>query len=188
MKNLALFGCLLMLLSACDGEKAEKAENPENTVADNSAEEQATVPQNENLWESVKGEPEIFSEKFAGLNETQKYYFCTAFSVGAMSVSKPATASAMVKYFIGLGKAQYGQGIDDATYRAFDFGKNIFRYELVVNKILDDKICEKIMLDAAEFAKEKNYSVEYLNNLGKPEVEKIVGYLQGKTPSQQPEK
>jgi len=185
MKNIALLSCLLILLSACDGEKANESEN---TAAETKSEEHISAGQAKNLWESVKGEPEIFSEKFAGLDKTQKYYFCAAFSVGAMSVSKPATASAMVKYFIGLGKAQYGQGIDEANYQAFDFGKNIFRYELVINKILDDKICEKIMLDAAEFAKEKNYSVEYLNDLGKPEVEKIVGYLQGKTPEQQSEK
>lgn len=185
MKNIALLSCLLILLSACDGEKAEE---PENTAAETKTEAQVSAVQKKKLWESVKGEPEIFSEKFSGLDKTQKYYFCAAFSVGAMSVSKPATASAMVKYFIGLGKARYGQGIDDATYQAFDFGKNIFRYELVVNKILDDKICEKIMLDAAEFAQEKKYSVEYLNDLGKPEVGKIVGYLQGKTPDQQPEK
>ena len=55
---------------------------------------------------------------------------------------------------------KYGQGIDDITYPAFDFGKHIFRYELVVNDILDNKICENIMVEATQFAKDKNYTAE----------------------------
>ncbi len=83
----------------------------------------------------------------------------------------------MVNYFLGLGVAKYNQGIDDSTYSAFDSGKHIFRYELVVNDILDKKICENIVLEATQFAQEKNLSVESLNDLGKPEVEKIVEKL-----------
>ena len=94
--------------------------------------------------------------------------------MGAMSVSKPETASAMVNYFLGLGVVKYGQGIDDMTYPAFDSGKHIFHYELVVNDILDKKICENIIVEATGFAKENNINAVTLNDKGKQEVEKIV--------------
>jgi len=182
MKKIALLTCLMLVLSACDGDKNNE---PEKTVPENTAAEvQPLNPSQTALWQGMGGEPETFAERFAALNEVQKYYFCAAFAVGAMSESKPATASAMVNYFIGLGKAQYNLGIDDTTYPAFDFGKHIFSYELIVNKIPADGTCEKIVLDAMEFAKNKNYSDEYIADLGKPEVEKIVKLLKTSSLSQ----
>ena len=94
-----------------------------------------------------------------------------------MSVSKPETASAMVNYFLGLGVVKYWQGIDDETYAAFDSGKHIFRYELVVNDILDKKICENIIIEASEFARKNKFTAENLNDKGKVEVEKIIQKL-----------
>ena len=126
---------------------------------------------------SIKKPITTYEKAFKQLNDVQKYYFCAAFSMGAMSVSKPETASAMVNYFLGLGVVKYGQGIDDMTYPAFDSGKHIFRYELVVNDILDKKICENIIVEATGFAKDNNISAETLNDKGKEEVEKIVKKL-----------
>jgi hypothetical protein len=97
--------------------------------------------------------------------------------MGAMSASKPATASAMVSYFLGLGVEKYSQGIDDTTYYAFDMGKNIFRYELVVNYILEEKICEEVMLDATDYVKNKKISTEDITEKGKFEAKKIVEYI-----------
>lgn len=178
-KLIAMLGCLAFLASACDN-KTEENTNTENTEAP--AQSEAEVQQKETassdeLWQKISGEPANFEKAFNQFNEVQKYYFCAAFSVGAMSVSKPETASAMVNYFLGLGVVKYGQGIDDSTYSAFNSGKHIFRYELVVNDILDKKICENIMVEATQFAKDNNYSVEDLNDKGKPEVEKIVKKL-----------
>ena len=125
----------------------------------------------------IAGNPELFAAEYNKFTPVQQYYFCSAFSLGAMSASKPATASAMVSYFLGLGVEKYSQGIDDKTYYAFDMGKNIFRYELVVNYILDKKICEKIMLDATDFAKDKKISTDSINEKGKFEAKKIVEYI-----------
>ncbi len=177
-KLIVMLGCLAFLVSACDNKKEENT----NTEAQVQAETDVQQSENETsasdeLWQKISGEPANFEKAFNQFNEVQKYYFCAAFSVGAMSVSKPETASAMVNYFLGLGVVKYGQGIDDSTYSAFDSGKHIFRYELVVNDILDKKICENIMVEATQFAKDNNYSVEDLNDKGKPEVEKIVKKL-----------
>ncbi len=178
-KLIALLGCLAFFVSACDNKKneentavAEKASQNEE-VAETA---QSTEPSSE-LWQNISGEPANFEKAFAQLNDVQKYYFCAAFSVGALSVSKPETASAMVNYFLGLGVVRYGQGIDDSTYEAFDSGKHIFRYELVVNDILEKKTCENIMLEATQFAKDNNFTAEAVNDKGKPEVEKIVNKL-----------
>lgn len=175
-KLIAVLSCLVFFLSACDNKKTE--ENTENTpqpVANANMKTENNV--SNELWENINGEPANFEKAFDQLNDVQKYYFCAAFSMGAMSVSKPETASAMVNYFLGLGVVKYGQGIDDMTYPAFDSGKRIFRYELVVNDILDKKICENIIVEATEFAKENNISAETLNDKGKEEVEKIVEKL-----------
>ncbi|MCI5634589.1 MAG: hypothetical protein MR350_03920 [Alphaproteobacteria bacterium] len=175
-KLIVMLGVLACLLSACDNSSKEPEKTPAATTEPQVQNTEAAVQSSE-LWTNINGEPANFEEAFNQLNDVQKYYFCAAFSVGAMSVSKPETASAMVNYFLGLGVAKYNQGIDDSTYSAFDSGKHIFRYELVVNDILDKKICENIVLEATKFAQEKNLSVESLNDLGKPEVEKIVEKL-----------
>ena len=177
-KLIALLGCLAFLTSACDNKKEENKNIEIKSEVENTAQQdEEKVSESQKLWQKISGEPANFEKVFSQLNDVQKYYFCAAFSVGAMSVSKPETASAMVKYFLGLGGVKYGQGIDDITYPAFDFGKHIFRYELVVNDILDNKICENIMVEATQFAKDKNYTAEDLNDKGKPEVEKIVEKL-----------
>ena len=56
-------------------------------------------------------------------------------------------------------------------------GKNIFRYELVVNYILDEKICENVMLEATDYAKDNKISTEDINEKGKLEAKKIVEYI-----------
>lgn len=175
-KLIAMLSFLALFLSACDNKKAEEStENAPETTA-----QAESLPETDNsneLWQNINGEPANFEKAFDQFNEVQKYYFCAAFSMGAMSVSKPETASAMVNYFLGLGVVKYGQGIDDSTYPAFDSGKHIFRYELVVNDILDKKICENIMVEATEFAQNNNFTAETLNDKGKEEVEKIVKKL-----------
>lgn len=175
-KLIVLLAGLTFLICACDNKKSEEKQTNEQTekvIQETSAE----ADNSSELWEHINGEPANFEKAFNQLNEVQKYYFCTAFSVGAMSVSKPETASAMVNYFLGLGVAKYGQGIDDETYSAFDSGKHIFRYELVVNDILDKKICENIIIEASEFARKNNFTTENLNDKGKTEVEKIIQKL-----------
>ncbi|MDO4162752.1 MAG: hypothetical protein Q4D80_07120 [Pseudomonadota bacterium] len=170
-KLIAMLGCLAFIISACDSQKAEETPVEESQT---DLRQQENVSGSAELWESINGEPSNFEKAFNQFNEVQKYYFCTAFTVGAMSVSKPETASAMVNYLLGLGVVKYNQGIDNTTYPAFDSGKHIFRYELVVNDILDKKICEDIMVEATEYAKNNNYTAETLNDKGKSEVEKIV--------------
>lgn len=173
-KIIALIACLTFMVSACDSQKSEnKAKQTETNV---NAE---TIAENNNdeLWQNINGEPANFEKAFNQFNDVQKYYFCAAFSVGAMSVSKPETASAMVNYFLGLGVVKYNQGIDDETYPAFDSGKRIFKYELVINDILDKKICENIIVEATDFAQKNNYTAESLNDKGKIEVEKIIKKL-----------
>ena len=97
--------------------------------------------------------------------------------MGAMSVAKPTTASAMVNYFIGMGVVQHQRGIDDETYKAFDFGKNIFHFEPVVNTILHKQICEDIIGDATDAVKHQHLSTKKINQIGKKEVRKIVKYI-----------
>ena len=175
-KLIVLLGCLAFLTCACDNKKSEEGQiskTEEKVIQESSAEMNGSSE----LWENINGAPANFEKAFDQLNEVQKYYFCTAFSVGAMSVSKPETASAMVNYFLGLGVVKYGQGIDDETYSAFDSGKHIFRYELVVNDILDKKICENIIIEASEFARQNSFTAETLNDKGKVEVEKIIQKL-----------
>ncbi len=180
-KLFAILACTALFLTACDN-KSQNAENKDDNVpliqpvVEEYTVDKASLkePENNNIWNNIKDEPENFAKAFAELNDVQKYYFCASFSVGAMSVSKPATASAMVNYFIGLGVARYNQGIEEATYNAFDAGKRVFRYELVVDDILNKKICENIIVEATEFAKEHNYTTETLNDMGAKEVEKNI--------------
>lgn len=172
-KFLALIAGVALILCACDNNKVE--EETQNSVTQQSAVEVDTSATG--WWKDIAGEPENFHQAFDKLSETQKFYFCVAFSMGALSETKPATASAMVSYFFGLGLARYGQGVDEANYQAFDFGKNVFRYELVVNDILEQKTCENIMIEATEYAKDKGVTSEQLNDDGRPEVEKMVEFI-----------
>lgn len=176
-KILVLLGCLGCFLTACDGRKQDdKAAEPEKSVVQSEvAVDVADV--SGNLWEEISGEPEKFHAVYEKLTDAQKYYFCAAFSIGALSVSKPETASLMVDYFMGLGVVQYPEGINAENYQAFNFGKNIFRYELVVNDILDNNMCEEVIITADTFAKDKHYSSEELSEKGGPEVEKIVNMM-----------
>lgn len=164
-----LLACSVLILNAC----GKKEEQKKAVTLNNSSE----VTLQEPNVQDFSQEPENFINKYNGFSDVQKYYFCAAFSMGAMSVSKPATASAMVGYFLGLGVVKYDRGIDDETYLAFDLGKNVFRNELVVNYILDSKICENVMIDAADYAKKKKYSTEFLSDKGHIEAEKIVDYI-----------
>ena len=177
-KFLAVLGCGVALLSACDNKQESETTSTEPKVeTEQVAEKSSNVQQPNNLWENISGEPDKFVETFNKLNETQKYYFCSAFSIGALSVVKPATASAMVNYFFGMGLVKYNEGMNEANYKAFDFGKNVFRYELVVNYILEHKVCENIMVSASEYVNKNKYTAETLSDMGKKEVEKTVQFI-----------
>lgn len=175
-KILAVLGCALVLLSACGKDD------------DNSkSKEQSVQPQVQNVSDKkvkknkAPNESTIeFLKRFDNYDPAQKYYFCAAFAMGAMSVVKPVTASAMVNYFMGLGVAKYGVGIDEHTYKSFNAGKNSFKSENLVNTILERKICENIMNDAADFARERNYHIADLDKRGQKEVEKVVKLIKKK--------
>lgn len=187
-KIIVILCCAAFLLSAC-GKKDEQNKKDETKAAN---EEQVGVLENidsdQNLPEptyfeddftkKVGGDTEKFKKEFQKFNEAQKYYFCAAFAMGAMSVAKPITASAMVNYFMGLGVNKYNAGINDENYLAFNAGKNTFLHENIVNVILKDKICEDIINDAADYAVETNKSVAELDKRGQIEVEKVVKYIQ----------
>lgn len=177
-KVLALLLCSALMLSACgnDEDNANTDVAKKDMVTKNSLQNKDQTKK-EDKWLKISGNPELFLEEYNKFTPAQQYYFCSAFSMGAMSASKPATASAMVSYFLGLGVEKYAQGIDDNNYYAFDMGKNIFRYELVVNYILDEKICEKVMLEATDYVKEKKISTDEINEKGKFEAKKIVDYI-----------
>lgn len=172
MKKFAfLLFCAVLAVASCgksDEDKNKNTAGTENTAVQSSVKNTAVV--------STLTDKE-FAAKFDKFSDPQKYYFCAAFAMGAMSVAKPATASAMVNYFMGLGVAEYGVGINDETYMAFDAGKNVFTDENLVNIILKSKICENIMENAADYARKRNFRVADLDELGKKEVEKAVGYI-----------
>lgn len=182
-KLIVILGCAAALLSACskdDGtEKQNSAVKAEvqnvNNASDGNVNELATDDDDD---------ADTFFVKFNEFNPAQKYYFCAAFAMGAMSVAKPVTASAMINYFMGLGVAKYNVGIDEETYKAFNAGKNSFRNENFVNAILKRKVCEEIMNDAADFARDRNYNVADLDKRGKKEVEKVVQYIKQGGPTQ----
>lgn len=174
-KILTVLGCVLVLLSACG--KDDDTENQEQTV------QPQVQSESEKKVRVVKAPNEStieFLKKFEKYDPAQKYYFCAAFAMGAMSVVKPVTASAMVNYFMGLGVAKYGVGIDEHTYKSFNAGKNSFKSENLVNTILERKICENIMNDAADFARERNYHIADLDKRGQKEVEKVVKLIKKK--------
>ncbi|MBP1532175.1 MAG: hypothetical protein ILA52_01590 [Alphaproteobacteria bacterium] len=183
-KIVVILACCVLFLSSC-GKKEEKkqtaksADTSVQTVTSSNT-ENYVIPayETDEFYKDINGDSKLFVKAFQKFDDTQKYYFCSAFAMGAMSVAKPITASAMVNYFMGLGVAKYQVGIDDHTYPAFNAGKNSFHYESIVNTILNDKICEDIMDDAADFAKKQNYNVADLDKMGNKEVEKIIERIQ----------
>ena len=189
-KIIVILGCAVFLLSACGKEDAEKQKKTADATEVSeviSAEEIDAVAEEEaapvNVYEDeftkrVGGDAELFKKEFRKLSGAQQYYFCAAFAMGAMSVAKPITASAMVNYFLGLGVNQYNVGINDDTYVAFNAGKNSFLHEELVNAILQDKICEDMINSATDYAVKNNKSVADLDKLGQAEVEKVVKYIQ----------
>jgi len=178
-KLIVLLSFLLLIFTACGrDEDTTQPTSAEEDYSDISLEEAVGPSVSLDLLQIVAKEPKNFRREFYKLDNAQQYYFCAAFAMGAMSVSKPATASAMVNYFVGLGVAEYGRGIDTETYKAFDFGKNIFHFEPVVNLILHKKICEDIIGRASEGVKSKKLTTKKINELGKKEVRKIVDFIQ----------
>lgn len=176
MKKLFItLSCALLLMTACskedDGNKTQNKAPQEQTQK---------VKQTQNKAKSANEKSAQFFKAFNEYSPAQKYYFCAAFAMGAMSVAKPVTASAMVNYFMGLGVAKYNVGITEDTYKAFNAGKNTFRDEEVVNTILKKKVCEDIMNEAADFARVRNYHIADLDKRGKKEVEKVVKLIKKK--------
>ena len=176
-KLMTILCCMSVLLMAC-GKKEDKAKVKEESVTEQMQQiiDSGELSEDE-LLKVTDAQAERYLNEFNEYTEPQKYYFCAAFAMGAMSVAKPITASAMVNYFMGLGVAKFKEGINDETYKAFNAGKNTFTNETLVNTILKEKICENIMNDTADFAKDSNYTVADLDKMGKIEVEKVVRYI-----------
>jgi hypothetical protein len=170
-KFVVLLSGLLFCLCACDNNKSAEKQ-PEEKTPEVVAEPQAADVSAE--WRQINDEPEKFMAEFAKLDEIGKYYFCTAYTIGALSASKPTTAAAMINYFFGLGLVKYNQEMNDNIFRNFNFGKNIFRFETVAEYIREEKTCENIMVETIEYGKSAGYKAEDLNDKGKPEVEKLV--------------
>lgn len=177
-KILTLLLCSMFALSAC-GNDEEQTEN--NSVANNEAKNKVVKaepnPQADVLnekWKKVIGNRKLFKAQYDKLSAAQQYYFCSAFSLSAMSASKPVTASAMISYFLGVGVEKYSQGIDDNTYYAFDMGKNIFLYDDVVNYVIENGTCEKVISEATDYVKDKNLDTEDMSKKGNRELKKIV--------------
>ena len=189
-KIVVILGCVALLISACGKNDEQKQKNENKGAAEVVADvkNNALLEERENLPEAVyyeddftrkvAGDSKKFTDEFKKLSDPQKYYFCAAFAMGAMSVAKPITASAMVNYFLGLGVNKYQIGINDETYVAFNAGKNTFLHENIVNQILENKICEDIINDAADYAVDTDKSVAELDKRGQIEVEKVVKYIQ----------
>ena len=185
MKKLVIvLGFLAFVVTACgDKSEAEKAkQNGTSSIVSAIVQPIKNVkiaPTISSDWlKIVNNKPEKFENIFKKFNQEEQYYFCAAFTIGAMSVAKPITASAMVNYFLGLGVVEYKVGINEHTYKAFDFGKNIFHYDVVVNSILHKKICEEIIEKATEYAKKNKLDTKEINEQGRREVKKIVYYIQ----------
>ena len=175
-KLIAILGCIVVLISSCG---KDDSTDVQKVTEDVTVKQKINDDVNKKVKNNVK-DTENFCKKFELYTPAQKYYFCAAFAMGAMSVVKPVTASAMVNYFMGLGVAKYNVGIDDETYQAFNEGKNTFRNETLINAILKRKICEDIMNEAADFARERNYHIADLDKRGKKEVEKVVKLIKKK--------
>ena len=183
-------GCVLFMVSACGKDEPETPtkttivtleedfEEPENVSTKAHQQPTGELPLTGSAFiNDLQGDPEKFLAAFNQLDEARQYYFCTAFAMGAMSVVKPITATAMVNYFMGLGAAKYRIGITDATYDAFNAGKNVFLHENLVNTILEEKICEDVMDKAATYAKDNKLDPAELDKRGKFEVEKVIEYI-----------
>lgn len=177
MKNFFYLLCVLSLLCACGKKDEQNAQPQENQIITQKQYSENMAATDKTNKKNTAVNPEEFLRQFAKYNDAQKYYFCAAFAMGAMSVSKPITASAMVNYFMGLGAVKYNVGINDETYPAFNAGKNSFTSEILVNTILQKHICEDIMNEAADFAKDKKYNVADLDKRGKVEVARVVEYI-----------
>lgn len=173
-----LLGACVLLFSCGKDDETEVVNEQDQEITEQASQAVNPIDKHDEKWSKIAGNPKLFLKEYKKFTPAQQYYFCSAFSMGAMSASKPATASAMISYFLGLGVEKYNKGIDDDTYYAFDMGKNIFRYELVVNYILDEKICENIMLNATDYAKDNKISTDEINEKGKFEAKKIVDYIQ----------
>lgn len=180
-KLIVMMSCIALILCSCGKEEeqvVQKTPQSEEAQPEHVVDvEDIPVEEGREFMKTVASNPVQFETEFNKFDGAQKYYFCAAFAMGAMSATKPVTASAMVNYFMGLGVAKYNVGINDNTYRAFNLGKNAFRFEQVVNAILENKTCENIMNDAAEYAKKHNLTVADLDKSGKREVEKVVQYI-----------
>lgn len=177
MQKLLFYTALCTLaLAACDNksDNIEKNEIKQEVVVESNIREHIKSAVSKDLLRNVAANQDNFQREFNKLNPAQQYYFCAAFTMGAMSVAKPITASAMVNYFMGLGVVQYNRGIDEQTYMAFDFGKNIFHFDKAINTILQEKICENIIGAATKSAKTKKMSTKEISNIGNAEVKKII--------------
>ena len=182
-KLLVMLCCAAVLLVACGKDESDKKTDTNDSVQVQKVRKKKvsdTVSQEAKADKTAGIDAEKFLKKFNKYDPAQKYYFCAAFAMGAMSVVKPVTASAMVNYFMGLGVAKYNVGINEDTYKAFDAGKNTFRHENLVNTILKRKVCENIMNEAADFARMRNYNIADLDKQGKKEVEKVVRMIKRK--------
>ncbi|MBQ9035469.1 MAG: hypothetical protein IJ099_05885 [Alphaproteobacteria bacterium] len=166
----------LLTLAACDNKTTDEQTLPPQPekVQTSSLKQQIKHNVANNMLQKISVNQDNFLSEFQKLDAAQQYYFCAAFTMGAMSVSKPITASAMVNYFMGLGVVQHNRGIDENTYMAFDFGKNVFHFDKIVNTILQEKICENIIGAATQAAKVKKMKTKEINAIGRKEVEKIV--------------
>ena len=95
-KLMAILSCALLVLSACGkDDDSEKTQN--NAIPVQVQKVQGKKTKNS---QSANMNTTDFFKKFEKYSDAQKYYFCAAFAMGAMSVAKPVTASAMVNYFM----------------------------------------------------------------------------------------
>lgn len=199
-KIIVILGCIAVLLSACGKKENAKQSNnsdtnqavlkeqtvngklsaAENVLEDDKKTAKPAIYYVDDITKKINGSTDNLKKEFSKLNDAQKYYFCAAFAMGAMSAAKPVTASVMVTYFMGLGVAKYNVGINDTTYMAFNAGKNIFMHENLINAVLESGTCENIINDATDYAVKQKVRVSDLDKLGQTEVEKVVKYIQNK--------
>ena len=184
-KIFVVLGCAMLLLNAC-GKEEEKtpstnptAENVKSVVTDKQENKDKVTEDDEFIRKTVQNTQEFMTE-FNKFTEPQKYYFCASFAMYGLWKVKPVTASAMVNYFMGLGVAKYNVGINDETFEAFRFGRNACHHEALSDYIIQQKICENIINDAADFANKQNYKTSDLDKRGKIEAERVLQYIKKK--------